>query len=221
MFLITCIGCATKMTNRNSEMFSTFDDFKPGSKGGVDLIWSTPRITNHETLKNVLASYDNIILDQVRIIMDKESSSVLNDNKIKLLTEYMAKELKSKLWKHYDIVGKLSKNTLRLTIVLTNIETPNPILAVTSSISPVGLGISIVSKIVSGDHLNVGQATIEMLISDANTNEPLLAVIDRRSGNKDLGTIIDSTDDVEDAIRWWVKNFLESPTLMALAINQS
>lgn len=68
-----------------------------------------------------------------------------------------------------------------------------------------GLGISTVSKIVTGDHTNVGKATIEMQISDANTNEPLLAAIDRRSGSKDLGTIIDSTDDVKDAIRWWDK----------------
>lgn len=208
------------MTNRNSEMFSTFDDFKPGPKDGADLIWTAPAITDHETLKRILASYDNIMLDRVRIIMHKESTTVLSDTEIQRLSDYMAGELKPKLLNHYDIVGKSLKNTLRLTIVLTNIETPNPILAVTSSILPMGLGISIVSKIVSGDHTNVGYATIEMLIRDANTNEPLLAVIDRRSGDKDLGTIFDSTDDVEDAIRWWVNKFFDSPSLKALDVSR-
>jgi len=192
------------MTNRSSKMFYTFDDFKPGPKGVADLVWSNPEINDYETLMSVLAPYDSIILDRIWVVVDKKSSSVLNDDKIKQITEYMIGEFKSKLRQHYDIVESPSKKTLRLTIAISNIETPNPILAITSSILPVGLGISTVSKIVTGDHTNVGKATIEMLIRDANTNEPIIALIDRRSGSKDLGTIIDSTDDVKDAIRWWV-----------------
>lgn len=69
---------------------------------------------------------------------------------------------------------------------------------------PVGLGISTVSKILTGDHTNVGYTTVEFLVSDAMSNEPLIAAIDRRSGNKDLGTMIDSLDDAKDAVSWWV-----------------
>lgn len=46
---------------------------------------------------------------------------------------------------------------------------------------------------------------MEILISDAITGEPIIAAIDRKSGNKDLSTMIDSSDDIKDAINWWVK----------------
>ncbi len=95
-------------------------------------------------------------------------------------------------------------NSLRLSIAISNVETPNPILAVTSSLLPVGLGISTISKITTGEHTNVGSATIELLASDANTDKPLFAAIDREAGNKDLSTMIDSLDDAKDAINWWV-----------------
>ena len=59
--------------------------------------------------------------------------------------------------------------TLRISVELTNIETPNSILAVTSSIFTVGLGISSISKVVTGENTNVGSAIIEIMISDASS----------------------------------------------------
>nr|WP_082732213.1 DUF3313 family protein [Photobacterium aquimaris] len=46
---------------------------------------------------------------------------------------------------------------------------------------------------------------MEILVSDATTGEPIISAIDRRDGNKDLSTMIDSSDDIKDAINWWVK----------------
>ena len=69
---------------------------------------------------------------------------------------------------------------------------------------PVGLGISTISKIVTGEHTNVGKATIELMVSDSTTNQPIIAAIDSRAGNKDFSTMIDSLDDAKDAINWWI-----------------
>ena len=85
----------------------------------------------------------------------------------------------------------------------------------TSSIIPVSFGISVISKITTGNHTNVGSASIEIMVSDEN-NSPLIAAIDRRSGNKDFGTIIDSLDDTKDVIDWWInrlgETFIQSKT---------
>jgi hypothetical protein len=70
-------------------------------------------------------------------------------------------------------------------------------------------GISIISKITTGDHTNVGSASIELMLSDEN-NKPLIAAIDRRTGNKDFGTMIDSLDDPKDVIDWWIKRLGET-----------
>ncbi|CAE6921470.1 hypothetical protein ACOMICROBIO_GDFFDHBD_02004 [Vibrio sp. B1REV9] len=102
------------------------------------------------------------------------------------------------------MVEQPGEKTLRLSIAISNVETPNPVLAVTSSILPVGLGISTISKITTGEHTNVGSATVELLVSDSQTDTPLFAAIDRQAGNKDFSTMIDSLDDAKDAINWWV-----------------
>ena len=44
-----------------------------------------------------------------------------------------------------------------------------------------------------------------MMLSDANSGDPIVAVIDRKAGSKDFSTMIDSTDDARDAIDWWVE----------------
>ena len=204
--LVATAGCvAQKFSQQNTKMFASFEDFRPGPKGGVDLVWATKEIYDVESLKAVFQKYDSLILDQTWIVVDRKSSDNLSDNQVQEISQHLANELTAHLGKRFRLVETPTSTTLRLSIALTNIETPNPILAVTSSLLPVGIGISIASKIVTGEHTNVGMARIELLISDANSNQPLIAAIDKRSGNKDLGTMIDSMDDAKDAINWWVK----------------
>ena len=64
--------------------------------------------------------------------------------------------------------------------------------------------MSTISKVTTGEHTNVGSASVELLVSDAQDGTPLFAAIDREAGNKDFSTIIDSLDDAKDAINYWV-----------------
>ncbi|SKA46576.1 DUF3313 domain-containing protein [Enterovibrio nigricans] len=194
-------GCATG--NRiPATQFTTYEDFQAGPEGGVDLVWSRVGLPSEERLTNKLAQYDSVVIDRIYVLTTEDNP--LSDEQIKELTTYMAAQLKEKIIPFKRIVEEPEANTLRLSIALSNVETPNPILAVTSSLLPVGLGISTISKIATGEHTNVGSATVELLVSDANSDRPLFAAIDRESGNKDLATMIDSLDDAKDAINWWV-----------------
>lgn len=143
-----------------------------------------------------------MVLDRVYVVVDETE---LSDSDINQLTDHLVRKLKIKLGEYKSIVEKPSSTTLRVSIAISNVETPNPILAVTSSVIPVGLGISTISKITTGEHTNVGKATIELLVSDSMTDEPIIAAIDSRAGNKDFNTMIDSLDDAKDAIDWWVE----------------
>lgn len=116
----------------------------------------------------------------------------------------MMDRMKQTISPYKAIVDQPTDKTLRLSIALSNIETPNPVLAVTSSVLPFGLAISTISKVTTGEHTNVGSASIELLMSDAVTGKPLFAAIDRQAGNKDLSTMIDSIDDAKDAIDYWI-----------------
>ena len=78
-------------------------------------------------------------------------------------------------------------------------------LALTGELTSFGLAMSTISKVATGEHTNVGSASVELLVSDAQDGTPLFAAIDREAGNKDFSTMIDSLDDAKDAINYWVE----------------
>lgn len=194
-------GCAGGPIQRATK-FTTYEDFQPGPKGGVDLVWARVGLRDAERLQSKLDEYDSVVIDQVFVLAEE---GTLEQDEIQELTDYMLSRLKEKISLHKAIVDEPNGRSLRLSIALSNVETPNPILAVTSSVLPFGLAMSTISKVATGEHTNVGSASVELLVSDAQDGTPLFAVIDREAGNKDFSTIIDSLDDAKDAINYWVE----------------
>ncbi len=193
-------GCAGDSVV-SATKFTSYEDFRPGPEGGVDLVWARAGLRDATRLKEKMDEYDSVVIDRVMVVVQE---SELDDEEINELTTYMVDQLKARISPVKKIVDQPGEKTLRLSIAVSNVETPNPVLAVTSSILPVGLGISTISKITTGEHTNVGSATVELLVSDSESDAPLFAAIDRQAGNKDFSTMIDSLDDAKDAINWWV-----------------
>ncbi|PMK00889.1 DUF3313 domain-containing protein [Vibrio sp. 10N.261.55.A7] len=197
---LTIAGCSSG-PRHHATKFTSYDDFSAGPEGGVDLVWARLGLRSQERLVAKLDGYDSVVIDQVFVVAEEGS---IDEEQIEELTSYLVDQLKQKIAPHKTIVGEPAGNTLRLSIALSNVETPNPILAVTSSLLPAGIAISTISKITTGEHTNVGSATVELLVSDAQTGTPLFAAIDREAGNKDFSTMIDALDDAKDAINFWV-----------------
>ncbi|MBW3695983.1 DUF3313 domain-containing protein [Vibrio sp. T187] len=198
--VLLLVGCVSG-PRHHATKFTTYEDFQAGPVGGVDLVWARIGLRDPVRLHNKLMKYDSVVIDQIFVVADEDT---INEEQIEELTTYMVQQLTEKISPHKPVVDTPSEHSLRLSIALSNVETPNPILAVTSSVLPYGLAISTISMIATGEHTNVGSATIELLVSDASTGQPLFAAIDREAGNKDFSTMIDSLDDPKDAINFWV-----------------
>lgn len=198
---VVLVGCAGGPVQRATK-FTTYEDFKPGPEGGVDLVWARIGLRDPARLKSKLDEYDSVVIDQVFVLAEEDT---LGQEEIQELTDYMVSRLEDKISPYKTIVDEPNGNSLRLSIALSNVETPNPILAVTSSVLPFGLAMSTISKVTTGEHTNVGSASVELLVSDAQDGTPLFAAIDREAGNKDFSTMIDSLDDAKDAINYWVE----------------
>ena len=197
-------GCtAQKVPLKQPVMFASLEDFKLGPKGGVDLVWSTKRIIDAQTLKETLTDYDSLILDQVWVVVDKKSARNLDDGQILKISQRMVKEIKVRLGQGFKLVDVPTENTLRLSIALTNIEAALPIHAVTGRLLNGGAGELAVSKIIVEEHVAVESLIVELLVSDAKTREPLIAVIDTQFGNQDVSTIIDQRDGMKEPIALW------------------
>lgn len=198
---ITLIGCAGGPIQRATK-FTSYEDFKPGPEGGVDLVWARIGLRDKDRLEKKLAEYDSVVIDQVFVVTEEGS---IDQEDVQELTDYTLLKVTERVSQLKEVVDEPNGKTLRLSIALSNIETPNPILAVTSSVLPFGLAMSTISKVATGEHTNVGSASVELLVSDAQDGTPLFAAIDREAGNKDFSTMIDSLDDAKDAINYWVE----------------
>jgi len=204
LVLVLSAGCvAEKVTLKKPKMFASLEDYKSGPKGGVDLVWSAKRIRDAETLKTTLQRYDSLILDQTWLVVDKESARNLDDEQILTTSRHMLHELKARLGHGFKLVDTPTENTLRLSVAMTNIETSLPILAVTSRLLPPGSTASTVSKIAIGEHINTGRVIVELLVSDARSREPLVAVIDKQFDHQNLGTMIESPNAAKEPISLW------------------
>lgn len=203
MVMITMLSsCAAKFSPEQTR-FTTYNDFRKGPEGGVDLVWANPKFNNAFKLQNKLKQYDSIVVDQIVVVADENTEA--DDEQIRELSTYIVEKIKQSISPYKQVVERPKNSSLRLSIALSNIETPNPVLALTSSVLPFGIAMSSISKVTTGSHTNVGQASIELLVSDAKTGEQIFAAIDTQKGNKDLSTIINPMDDARDAVDFWIE----------------
>ena len=202
--LLLTIGCTVqKATLKKPVTFATLEDYRFGPEGGVDLVWSTKSIRDAETLKTTLQRYDSLILDQTWLVVDKESASKLDDKQILTTARYMVEELKARLGHGFKLVDVPDENTLHLSIALTNIESTLPVLAVTNRLLPDEPTAANVSRVVIGKQVNSGRVAVELLVSDARSREPFIAVIDKQFDNLELGTMLASPDGAQEFISLW------------------
>jgi len=200
LFLNGCISTGTKP----SGFITSYDEFRDGPSGGVDKIWIDPKIKTPQDFKTLVAPYNKVMIDPIWIsYANPEAYDGINPNELVKLSNLLLYQIEKALSGKYQIVSKPSPDTMKISMALTGVESPNRLLATTSSVLPIGLGISFLSKVTTGEHTNVGRASIEAVFSDSTTGKTLFAVIDDRTGNKDLGTIRDPLDDAKDAFKWW------------------
>ena len=195
---------ACQTTAGPSGFLTSYDGFRPGPKGGVDRIWTPPTVTSPAAFQASIRGYDKVMLDRIWVsLANKEAYDGVDPEEIQALALDFRQEIITALGNRYPLVTEPGPGVMRISIGLTGIESPSRILATTSTLLPVGLGISTVSRMVTGEHTNVGSASLEMVAADAVSGKALFAAIDRRAGSKDLKKILDPTSDAKKAFKWW------------------
>ncbi len=136
---------------------------------------------------------------------NKEAYDGISPRELQRLVFLFRLELISALKNKFQVANEAGPGVMRLSIGLTGVESPNQILAGTSTFTPIGLSISFISRVVSGEHTNVGSASMELVGSDSVSNKPLFAALDRRAGGRDFKKLIDPLSDAKEAFKWWAK----------------
>ncbi len=204
LIIFVATGCSPQsVTVKKPVMFASLEEFKQGPDGGVDLVWSTARISDAESLKGTLQKYDSLMLGQTWIVADKESAHRLNDEQILATSRRMIHAILARLGLEFKIVEIPTDTTLLLSIALTNVEISLPVLAATSRLLPERSGSSALSTIIVDGQVPAGHIAVELLVCDAQTREPLVAVIDTLFEDNNLAALIHEQQRGDEAISQW------------------
>ena len=185
--IVACLLAVSACSSASgpSGFLTDYFGFKPGPKDTVEKYWVPPGIVTAEDFNASLRGYDKVIIDPIWVSLRKSKSyDGLDPKALSNLVDLFHKEPVTAVRDRYTVVDKPGPGVMRLSMALTRIERPNRILAATSTFMPIGLGISTASRILTGEHTNVGSASMEALALDSQTGKALFAAIDRHPGSK-------------------------------------
>ena len=121
-----------------------------------------------------------------------------------LLINIFHTALSNALSKDYTIVDQAGPDTLMLHGALTEAKKCRPVSNLVSSVVPIGMGLSLVKRVVFGTGLGVGECQVEAEFTDGGTGQIVAEAMDRRAGTKALRTKFDGTfGDVKLCMDYW------------------
>ncbi len=136
---------------------------------------------------------------------DKDSPmGKLDKEDQQLLINYFHTALSNALSKDYTIVDQAGPDTLVLHAALTEAKKCRPVSNLVSSVVPMGMGVSLLKRVVFGTGLGVGECQVEAEFTDGGTGQIVAEAMDRRAGTKALRTKFDGTfGDVKLCMDYW------------------
>jgi hypothetical protein len=154
--------------------------------------------------KTDIKQYNKVIIEPVIVQKDGELDKDELQNYQTLANNayvYLTQELK----KDYQIVHSPEPGTFRVQMAIIDADSSKPVRNTLSTILPIGMGVSLIRYAATGKQSGVGEISVEMKITDANTGELIGAALDRRVGGKELTQLWSSWHNADDALQYWAK----------------
>jgi hypothetical protein len=193
------VGCAQTRQARDVAQSGFLGDYsllKEGPEGGALKVYQNPAAD--------FKSYDKVLLDPVEIWTSGDSQmNELSKEDKEMVANRLYTLMYARLSKDYTMVQQAEPATLHIRVALTSAEQSWPTLDVISTILPQALLLSTLKKGITGRPAFVGEASGEMKITNAETNEVLLEAVDSRVGAKNLSGVTNSWEDVDAAYAYW------------------
>lgn len=187
-----------------SGFLGSYRHLKPGPEGGVEKRYIKEGVD--------FSKYNKLMLDGVVFYLaDDAQYKGINAEEVKELSDTFNQAVVDAIGKDYPLVSEPGPNVLRIRVAITNLEPANPGKSVLTTVTPIGLGLSLLKKGATGSYPGVGNTGIEAELLDSLTNERVGAAVDRKSGSKLSGTT--RWGSAKEAFEFWagrLKVFMDS-----------
>jgi hypothetical protein len=174
-------GCASTYQQRSVKGSGFLSDYSQLKDRGGD----TAMLSYVDPKANFRA-YNKIMLEPVRVYAagkDSKMAKLSRENQQKLVN-YFDAALRENLKRDFALVGQPGPDVLRVRVAITEAAGSKVVLDTVSSVLPIGLALSSVKAIATGEHLSVGSIGAECEGLDSLTNKRVFAAVDARVGRK-------------------------------------
>ena len=191
--LCACAGPKTERAQR-IDVYGYLGDytmFQKGAPGRALYVYRKPDVD--------FSDYKKVLLDPVIFYWKHTNRLEEVPEDAQILTDKLNRLLRKELSEYYQMVSAPEKNTMRMTVALTDVKKTSTYL---------GAGyLALASKKLSETALDtpalVGEASVEIKITDAASGEMLAAVVDRRLGSGKIEKSVSSWEDVYNIFDFW------------------
>lgn len=196
-------GCAVQKQARSVEESGFLGDYSLLRKGGQG-----EALLNYRNPDADWASYDKILLEPVVFYQKvKDPSRGTPPQDIQAMVDDFSSMIHTELAKDYTMVGEPGPGVMRIQVGLTNVEKSHAGLQTVTSMIPVGIAVSTTRNLITGKPSFVGEASIEIRITDAQNGAILGEAVDRRVGGQMIKTSLSRWVDVNNILAQWSKLF--------------
>ncbi len=199
MLVVALLACGVTRQARDVKYSGFLGDYsilKPGPEGGAKLVYQNPDAD--------IKSYDKIMLVPVTIWSGEGSDmNGLSQEDRKMVADRLYAVLQERLAKDYTMVQQPAPHTMRIAAALTAADRSYPVMDTISTIVPIGLGVSTLKAIATGKPAFVGEASVEVRVTDAETGTLLFEAVDSRVGTKNPTAVWNKWEDVDAAFTYW------------------
>jgi hypothetical protein len=201
LLLLTIMSCAATTQTRSVEPSGFLKDtsqLKVGDDDEALLVYFNPTAD--------WSRYDKILLEPVTVWRNENfDPDDISKEDLQRLVDALYIAVKDQLAKDYQIVDRSGPGVLRMRVAITEAEDSWVVLDTITNVLPIGIGINLATKGITGTSAMVGEAAIEAEILDSLTNERLAALIDKRAGTKSYQDKFKEWGDVDKAFIFWAE----------------
>ena len=194
-------ACMPKPPVEPSGYLGDYSEFQSRGDGTEALIFIKPGLD--------LSRYERVIIDPVAVALSADAADRhVNPAELMALSGYFHDSLEIALRSAYPIVEEPGDDVIRVRAAITDVIPTKPVGNTVGTLFLPARAISATKRVITGTDLFVGEVAIEAEVLDSLTNERLMALVDRKAGNK--FTLKDGTTSwghVTKAFRQWAVRF--------------
>jgi hypothetical protein len=200
MALMSC--ATTRQTGEagRSGFLGDYSDLREGREGEAQLVYINPETD--------FRRYRSIMIESVTIWYASEASRLSAEDE-QMLADHLYAALHQELSKSFQIVDQPGPAVMKLRAAITEAQGAKVVANAVTTIVPQLRLLATVGGLATGTAALVGEAAVEVDITDSQTGERLAAAVDERVGTKTIRGGLGKWSHVKEAYAFWATRLRE------------